>query len=390
MNTNPVWDDSQLQKALSCGEDTPYYFFDADIFKHNIIELKRLLPETVKICYAMKSNTWLAEHAYGTADYIEICSAGELFIARRMGIPDNVIVADGVCRTRTELKNLAESSLHRIVLESVRQAEIFSSYAQEAGQVKDVLLRISSGNQFGMSRQDIEYIVSRQNKEFSTLKIRGLHAYFGTQKKNRNEIKKNFSLLKDIADSLNLKEIEFGPGLGVVQSPAHDKNIYSGCLEEVCEGFRNLAENHEVIIECGRILCANAGVYVTSVIERKITGGKTFIITDGGNNHLVYDGQPYGFPVPFVVSEHADRSKTETVTICGALCTQADILARDIILHSIEEGSRLVFMSAGAYGVTEGYSLFLSRPLPAVVCGSSVLRTHSETWQLNSKGGSNS
>ena len=385
MNTNPMWNNTQLIKALSCGENTPYYFFDANIFRNNIIELKRILHENVKICFAMKSNTWLAEYAQGIADFIEVCSAGEFSIARSMNIPSNSIIADGVCKTRAEMKSLAESSLHRIVIESLRQAKILNVYAQEAGQVKNVLLRLSCGNQFGMSQQDIEYIVSRQQKEFPALRIRGLHAYFGTQKKSRNEIKKNFSLLNNIANSLMLKEVEFGPGLGVVQSPTHDKNIYRGCLEEVCEGFRLLAEHHEPVIECGRILCAYAGVYVTSVIERKVIGSRTFLITDGGGNHIVYDGQPYGSPVPFVVPECADTSKTETATICGALCTDTDIIAKDITLNHVDEGSRLVFMSAGAYAVTEGRSLFLSRPLPAVVCDSSVLRGHSETWQINSK-----
>lgn len=384
MNINSFWNTQQLHKALHCGAETPYYFFDADIFRSNITQIRNMLPQNVKVCYAMKANTWLAEYAPENADYIEICSAGELAIAKSLGIPEHIIIADGVCKTHEELKKLAGSSLHRIVLESVRQAEILNKYALEIGQVKDVLLRLSNGNQFGMSRHDMELITARQYSDLLALRVRGIHAYFGTQKRNSREIRRNFAMLRDTADALSLTEIEFGPGLGVVQSPAHDKGIYSETLKAVCEGFEELAENHEAVIECGRLLCAYAGVYVTTVIERKIIGDRTFLITDGGSNHLIYDGQPYGSPAPFVVSECYYSKDTESVTICGALCAETDILAGNTTLQKTDEGKKIVFLAAGAYGVTEGHCLFLSRPLPAVVCGSSILRGHSETWHFNS------
>ncbi|MBQ7219441.1 MAG: alanine racemase [Synergistaceae bacterium] len=384
---NPIWTQEQINAAFNCGEKTPYYYFDADIFRNSIDRIKSLMPSGVKICYAVKSNTWLADYALPNADYVEVCSPGELELTRHLNIPDEVIVADGVCKTNEDMNTLAQSSVRRIVVESVRQAEILNECACALGVVKKVLLRLSSGSQFGMSEEDIEYIMSHK-ASFPALNICGLHCYFGTQKRNASELRRSFAAIKALADRLALRETEFGPGLGAVQSPSQDKNTYAECLEAVCEGFSKLAENHEAVIECGRLFAAYAGVYVTSISERKTIGSRKFCITDGGSNHLVYDGQAYGSPVPFIVPEAAD-GEAEKVIVCGALCAETDILANGAELSGAHEGTRLMFMSAGAYGVTEGRSLFLSRALPAVVCRKGeetiTLRGHTDTWQINTR-----
>ena len=384
----PLWSLEKIQAALECRIKTPFYFFDADMFVENIKLLRNILPASTRICYAVKANTWLLPYADKYVDYIEICSPGELKIAQALNICPDKITIDGVCRTNDDLMNLASIPFHRIVVESIRQAEILNYYAGKNNCIKDILIRLSNGNQFGMSLEDIEYLTMNA-KNFPALNIRGIHAYWGTQKKNPEELQKNFDIIKNAASRFEIfREIEFGPGLAVIQSPAQKFSNFNECLEIICKNFYDFSRNYITVIECGRLLSANTGIYVTTMIERKVIDHKIFYIVDGGRNHLVYDGMFYGQPAPFIIIQPGNTAeKKELVSVCGALCAESDILAKNVELNIMNDGEKLVFMSAGAYGVTEGAALLLSRPLPAVLCKNNgninFLREHKQTWPLN-------
>ena len=123
-------------------------------------------------------------------------------------------------------------------------------------------------------------------------------------------------------------------------------------------------------MEMGRFFAANCGSYVTEVVDNKTVHDINYVICDGGINHVKYQGQAMGMQQPVIHAVKAgaedDHAEKNVYTICGSLCTTSDILARGVQLPKLHIGDRLVFEKTGAYSVTEGLALFLSRELPAV------------------------
>lgn len=144
-----------------------------------------------------------------------------------------------------------------------------------------------------------------------------------------------------------------------------------------------------VTFEMGRFLTAMCGSFVTRVREVKENGGTRYCLVDGGMHHIHYDGQVMAMKTPYCaqIPARADEEEAD-YCICGALCSVNDILIRKYPLRGICPGDLLVFERTGAYSMTEGMSLFLSRDLPAVVCyskdgGYELLRRQTSGYPLN-------
>ena len=132
------------------------------------------------------------------------------------------------------------------------------------------------------------------------------------------------------------------------------------------------------MLEMGRALAAGCGYYLTQVLDVKKTEGTNYCIVDGGIHQINYDGQIRGMYRPHLkISPFYPEGKEEEWTVCGALCTAADVLVRKAFLKNLRPGSILIFERAGAYAMTEGMALFLSRELPAV-----AVYERKEGWRL--------
>lgn len=338
---------------------TPCFYFDVSRFRDRIARLKGALPEGVRVCFSVKSNPFLARYGADAAGYVEVCSPGEWELCLRQGIPPSSIMANGVYKSPRELARLAEAGPARISIESIRQYWLLLDSAQKR---QDILLRLTSGNQFGMSLEEIQEIIRHPPARIS---VRGLHFYSGTQKKGAAAIQKDFQTLWNALSKcgINSPEISYGPGLSVplFDGFESDESAYDAMIEAVwC-----LHDQYPVTLELGRLLTADCGLYVTQIVDKKKNGGRTFYIVDGGIHQLSYYGQINGMPAP-VIYQMSGGAPCK-VTVCGALCTASDILAKDVVLRDAEIGDYLIFCNAGAYSVTEARSLFLSWPLPAVV-----------------------
>jgi len=144
------------------------------------------------------------------------------------------------------------------------------------------------------------------------------------------------------------------------------------------------------MLEMGRFMTAACGYYITSVVDIKRTGGQNYCIVDGGIHHINYYGQNMGMKSPPMM--HLTHSKTGTEEdwhICGSLCTAGDVLAKLFPLQGLSLHDILVFSKLGAYAITEGISLFLSRDLPKVFFynsseGIRLVREDLPTYPLNS------
>lgn len=339
---------------------TPCFYFDITQFRRRISQLRSSLPEGVGICFSVKSNPFLARYGAATADCVEVCSSGEWELCVRQGIPLNRIVVNGVYKSPQELSWLAETEPARISIESMRQYQLLADSAQKR---QNILLRLTSGNQFGMNLEEIQEIV-RHTHPYIT--VHGLHFYSGTQKKGAAAIQKDLQILWRALSECGLAapEISYGPGLG---APLFDDGAmpYDAGYDAMLEAVRQLNSEYPVTLELGRLLTVDCGLYVTQVVDKKRNGGRTFYIVDGGIHQLSYYGQISGVPAPVIYQ--MSGGTPSKATVCGALCTTGDILAKDVTLREMEIGDYLIFGNAGAYSVTEARSLFLSRPLPVVV-----------------------
>ncbi len=385
------WDREELDWILEKSQqiETPFFLLKENRLKDNVNFLKKIAGTNFAVCFSVKANPWYAIKAAENADYVEVCSRGEWELCRRQGISADKIIVGGICKSDKELKELVEARPHRISIESMQQLKQVDKYTSVSGIGADILLRISSGNQFGMDPDLVIDILKHQDR-FPSLRFKGIHFYSGTQKRQMVEIEKDIDLIESVGKQAkgNFTEIEYGPGLGVPQFQNHDSDEYKSLLSALVYRLQALAGQFRIVLECGRLLTADTGIYVTEIVDKKMNNGRTYYIVDGGIHHLQYYGQIKGQCTPVIYTGKDNGITCEKeVTICGALCTTNDVLVRSVRLPEKKPGDRLVFMNAGAYCVTEGISLFLSRDLPSIVIEKQhdlvIMRNHIASYPLN-------
>ena len=367
----PKWDDEELNWILENSKQikTPFFLLNEDKLKDNVTFLKKKLGTRFAVCFSIKANPWYASVAAKYVDYLEVCSHGEWELCRRQGILANKITACGVYKSDMELKRLVESRPRRISIESILQLEQIAKHASTSGIKTNVLLRISSGNQFGMELDQAIEVLNHQDK-FPFLQIRGIHYYSGTQKRQVEAIRNDIALLEEVENRVkgNFMEIEYGPGLGVPQFQNHTSEEYDLLLSELIKQLQVLSKKFWITLEFGRLLTADTGIYITEIVDQKTNNGKEYYIVDGGIHHLQYYGQIKGQLLPFIYTKEKNEiTENKEFAICGSLCTTNDVLIRSVYLPTKKLGDRIVFLNTGAYCITEGISLFLSRDLPKIV-----------------------
>lgn len=168
---------------------TPIYVFDLVELERRIEYLRERLPKDTVFCYAVKANTFILEKISCLVDRLEICSPGEYQIARKLCLPPEQFVISGVNKDREFLENIifsADPPGHYTV-ESREQFNMIHNISLNSGKKADVLLRLTSGNQFGMDEYEIYDIIDNfRNDRY--VKIKGIQYFSGTQK---NSLKKS-------------------------------------------------------------------------------------------------------------------------------------------------------------------------------------------------------
>ena len=402
---------------------TPYYVFDTDEFAKRAAMIRAALDckggRRIPLCFSIKANPFLLHRLPEGLDHVEVCSPGELEICIALGVKPESIIYSGVMKEKCDIERAVSYGAGILTCESIRHAALISevmlermpegAHEAEFAETKThVILRLTSGNQFGMSLEDIEYIMSHPD-EFKGIAVMGIHYYSGTQKslrkinKDLEKIKSALSVLKE-KYSFEPQLVEYGPGLCVEYFEDDWQEREKQSLDEAAEVLREFAEEYPLGIEMGRFLAASCGKYYTQVEDLKSTGDANYAILDGGIHHLNYFGQRMAMQVPPIkvyageVSENEERTGVEFTelpdtdyTLCGSLCTVADVLVREVKLKKLELGDVLEFGHCGAYSVTEAPALFLSRQLPAIYayskeCGYECLREHIPAAEINLAG----
>lgn len=371
----------ELLKRLIDTDSTPAYVFDVDRLCQRVEYIKEKCGNTpqIELCYAMKANPFLVQPLDSVINKFEVCSHGELCICKDKNIDMQKVVLSGVNKERPDVLQALEWGVKTFTIESLLQLELIDECTRKTGTDVHILLRLSGGNQFGMDRDVIERIMEHREK-YPHLTIEGIQYYSGTQKKESKvleELSELDALCGEMEEKyqLHINVLEYGPGFGIGYFSKEDTEELS---EECAETFRKMSDKRHLTLEMGRFLTADCGFYITSVVDVKQNAGQRYCIVDGGINHVNYYGQVMGVRVPpvrFYQWEEEDISEIEIkdpadkkgeVCICGSLCTSADVLVRNINIEQVNVGDIFVFEKIGAYSVTEGIYLFLSRKMPKI------------------------
>ena len=368
---------------------TPAYVFDVDRLIYRIRKIKGFFGKNVSICFAIKANPFVTGAIKDEADCFEVCSPGEFRICERAGIPPEKIVLSGVYKNKDDIKRIVKICKENAVytVESPMQAELLDSVAKEDGLSLRVLLRLTSGNQFGMDEQTILKIIENRNK--SALDIIGIQYYSGTQKREEKIIKEveylNDFIKKTEKNGFNFSRIEYGAGLKV--GYFQNENIDEETELDILYRTLFLFGEKKITLEFGRFLVADCGSYYTGIVDIKNSDGVNYAIVDGGIHHLNYYGQIMAMKLPFYKHFGSGGEESEW-TVCGSLCTTADVLVKNLPLKTLRVGDVIRFDKVGAYSVTEGLYLFLSRDLPSVYLRQNgnltLVRKSMQTDKINS------
>ena len=391
---------------------TQTYVFDAQEALSRAGSIHSILNDnsqdgcTIGLCYSIKANPFLIPVLGEVVEFFEVCSPGELEICIKEGVPGRKIIYSGVHKEAEDISRAVEYGAAILTAESIRHYELIKEAAKGINGKIGIILRLTSQNQFGMSQEDLEYII-RDNKDNpdSNIVIEGIHYFAGTQREKLKHQKRELQMLKELIVSLRerfgiaLPRLEYGPGLAYPYFADEDSSDTLRPLKELAAELRDIATLCELTVEMGRFLASSCGYYLTRICDIKSSSDNNWCIVDGGINHVNYLGSMMGLKVPHIRFLSADARKdksgnstdisadVKSYTVCGSLCTANDVLVRSLDMHSPQTGDVLAFENIGAYSVTEGIYLFLSRTMPTIVIFNDgkimKIRDRIEPWHLN-------
>lgn len=369
---------------------TPFYAYDRAKITERVAHLRSHLPEEIHLHYAIKANPMPAvvQHLAGLVDGFDLASGGEMRVALDTGMSADNISFAGPGKSEQEIGSAIAAGV-TLNLESETELETAAKLGEKQGITPKVAVRVnpdfelkSSGmkmgggpKQFGIDAEHVPEVLKRIGE--LDLDFQGFHIFSGSQNLKPEAIieaqEKTFALayrLAEDAPSAVLK-LNIGGGFGIPYFPGEQPldiaPIGDRLNELLAEKAKQLPEA-KVIIELGRYLVGEAGVYVSRVVDRKISREKVYLITDGGLHHHLSASGNFGQIIrknyPTLIGNKMASSETEEASIVGPLCTPLDLLADKMDLPKADIGDLAVILQSGAYGFTASPHHFLSHPMP--------------------------
>lgn len=314
---------------------TPFYLFDGEELERRVAHLRAVLPPDTGLCYAVKANPFLARELGGLVERLEICSPGEYAICRQLGLDPSQYVISGVYKDPQWMEELASrEDMEQMIctVESMAQYQLLCRVAQKQDRHLKLLLRLTSGSQFGLERQEIQEILAHLDPR---MEVRGIQYFSGTQKTSVKRLGRELRMLEEFLTSLQdqygpIAELELGPGFPVSYF-ADDAEQDEEVLVQAAQQLAQLSFTGTLTLELGRSIAASCGTYVTRVVDRKTNQGQNYAIVDGGIHQLVYFGQSMAMRRPQVaLLPPRSGDGVENWNICGSLCTVNDILVKQL------------------------------------------------------------
>jgi diaminopimelate decarboxylase len=383
-----------LRRLAARVGSTPFFAYDRGLLDARIDLLRALLPARVELSYAMKANPMpaIVQHLATRVDRIDVASAGEMQHALDTGIrPDRVSFA-GPGKTPAEIRQAVAAGII-VEIESPTELRRVVTAGQELGVEPRVAIRVNpdfavkgSGMRMGGGPQqfgiDAEQVPDLLRTFAGGADILGFHVFAGSQNLNAEIIaeaqNRTVDLVAQLAGSLPmpLRYLNLGGGFGIPYTE-RDARLDLGVVAENLARLVNgpIAERFpdaRPVIELGRFLVGECGVYVTRVVDRKVSRGRTFLVVDGGMHHQLAASGNFGQAIrrnyPVALGSRLAAPAEEEMSVVGCLCTPLDLLADGIPLPAGAEIDDLVaIFQQGAYGLTASPTAFLGHPAPAEV-----------------------
>jgi diaminopimelate decarboxylase len=372
-----------------CGR-TPLYVYDGKLMLRRVRALRAVLPEEVELHYAMKANPMPAvvDLLAAEVDGLDVASGAELKVALASGTAPRDISFAGPGKSDAELADAVAAGIV-INLESEREMARVAKLAQSQQRKAAVAVRVnpafelkSSGMKmgggpkpFGVDSERVPAML--QAMRDLPLEFAGFHIFSGSQNLRAESIIEAQTQALGLACELAAaapappRIVNLGGGLGIPyfpgEKPLDPAPIGANLRTLVARAARELP-GARLVIELGRYLVGEAGFYVCRIVDRKISRGHVFLVTDGGLHHHLAASGNFGQVIrrnyPVLIGNKADQPPAETASVVGPLCTPLDLLAERAKLPQADVGDLVVVCQSGAYGLTASPLGFLSHPHP--------------------------
>ena len=382
-----------LERLAARTGQTPFYAYDRQLLIERVAELRAALPNSVKLHYAMKANPMpaLIGVMAGLVDGIDVASGGELKVALDAGADPAEISFAGPGKRRGELTQAVAAGV-LINIESFREVSELANISAELGLPARVAVRVNpdfelkgSGmkmgggpKQFGVDAELVPELLSEIGR--TGLAFEGFHLFAGSQNLRAESIceaqQKSYELaLRLAADAPSpVRFLNLGGGFGIPYFPGETRldlaPIGSNLDTLVQRAATDMPDAH-IVIELGRYLVGEAGIYVARVVDRKVSRGQTYLVVDGGLNHHLSASGNFGQVIrknyPVAIGNWMNSDNREAVSVVGPLCTPLDLLADRMELPVAGPGDLVVIFQSGAYGASASPHGFLGHPAPLEV-----------------------
>jgi diaminopimelate decarboxylase len=372
---------------------TPFFAYDRKLLTARVELLRSTLPTQIELSYAVKANPMPAvvQHLAGLVDSFDVASALEMRTALDTPMRADKVSFAGPGKTEAEITQAVASGV-TIEIESATEAVRIVQAGDRLGlrprvavrvnpdfQVRGSGMRMGGGpQQFGVDAEKVPSVLAYLAAE--DVEFLGFHVFPGSQNLNADILceaqRKTVQLILALADkSPPIRYVNLGGGFGIpyfdTDQPL-DLSAIGANLSQLLNGTiePNLPDAR-VVIELGRYIVGECGVYVTRALDRKESRGRKYVVVDGGLHHQLAASGNFGQVIrrnyPIAIGNRLTEPVDEPVTVVGCLCTPLDLLGDNVGLPHAEIGDLIVLFQAGAYGLTASPTAFLGHPPPIEV-----------------------
>jgi len=365
--------------------DTPLFVYSAEIIKLKIASLRKAFPPRLHLHYAIKANHYrpILELMRSLVDGFDIASKGEF---AQLEVPSHLISFAGPGKRDSELETAIAAGV-TLNLESENEARRALAIANRLGKTPRLAIRVNpsfeirgSGMKMGGGAKpfgiDAERVPALAKEIIGAgAEWRGLHIFAGSQSLDAAALIETQGLTLDLAAQLSdeigvpLPALNLGGGFGIPYFPADkplDIALIGEALTQRMQSLGSALQDTQFAMELGRYLVGEAGVYLTRIVDRKQSHGRTFLVTDGGLHHQLAASGNFGTVVrrnyPVAIASRFDAGPEEEADVVGCLCTPLDRLADQAHLPRADAGDLVAVFCAGAYGLTASPERFLGHP----------------------------
>lgn len=362
---------------------TPLFVYDLGLVAERIARFRAAFPG-IQLHYAVKANTYepLLNFIASKVDGLDVASAGEMGAALAVAAAGGVSFA-GPGKTEAEVDAAVRAGV-TLNLESELECDRALAAAGRLGVAPRLAVRVNpdfeirgsgmrmggGARPFGVDAERVPALVRRLRDAGADW--RGFHIFAGSQALSAEALveaqRATLALAAELADSAGAPPplVNLGGGFGIPyfygEEPL-DVEAVGAALRDGLAARPAILADSAFAIELGRWLVGEAGVYLTRIVDRKVSHGRTFLVTDGGMHHQLAASGNFGQVVrrnyPLAVASRFAAPAEEEASVVGCLCTPLDRLADDVMLPRAAPGDLVAVFLAGAYGLSASPQAFL-------------------------------